>query len=105
MNRRSFFKAVTGFVAGIFVSKVEGSKRSGTRPASAKGDWIDVRDFGATIPKSMTAEEWVEAQFNPVKELQFGQPFTGKIVSMTKFQGNLWIATKEGVYRIRDKLV
>ena len=31
MNRRNFFKVVTGFVAGIFASSVEGKKRSGTR--------------------------------------------------------------------------
>ena len=31
MNRRSFFKVVTGFVAGIFTTSVEGKKRSGTR--------------------------------------------------------------------------
>ena len=31
MNRRNFFKVVTGFVAGIFAGSVEGKKRSGTR--------------------------------------------------------------------------
>ena len=34
MNRRNFFKVVTGFVAGIFAGSVEGKKRSGTRYVS-----------------------------------------------------------------------
>ena len=34
MNRRNFFKMVTGFVVGIFTSFVEGKKRSGTRLAT-----------------------------------------------------------------------
>ena len=34
MNRRNFFKVVTGFVAGIFATSVEGKKRSGTRYVS-----------------------------------------------------------------------
>jgi ligand-binding sensor domain-containing protein len=94
MNRRSFFKAVTGFIVGIFAGSTETKS-------------ICVMKSGPTGPTdipSMSAEEWVEAQFNPVKELQFGQPFTGKIVSMTTFQGNLWIATEEGVYRIKERL-
>lgn len=95
MNRRSFFKAVTGFVAGLVTVFVPKTK--------AKEEWIDVKNFGANTP-GMSVKEWVDAQFNPVKELQFGEHFEGRIVSMCNFEGNLWIATEKGVYRIK-KLV
>ena len=38
MNRRSFFKVVTGYVAGVFATSVEGKKRPGTRLAT-QGDF------------------------------------------------------------------
>ena len=88
MNRRSFFKVVTGFVAGIFASTKK-SKSS--------------QDICKNIP-TMSAKDWVDAQYEPVKDIQFGEPFTGKIVSMTTFQGTLWIVTEESVYRIREKI-
>lgn len=76
MNRRSFFKAVTGFVAGaivVFTPKAKAKKK--------------------LIPKS-------EPPMGLYKELQFGESFEEKIVSMTTFQGELWIATEKGVYKI-----
>ena len=97
MNRRNFFKVVTGFIAGIFATSAK-SEPKYSCSASMSG-------HPSAENSVEPAEEWVEAQFNSVKELQFGEPFAGKIVSMTKFQGNLWIATEESVYRIKDKLV
>ena len=41
MNRRNFFKAVTGFVTGIFTISVEGKKRSGTRYCGETSTSID----------------------------------------------------------------
>ena len=42
MNRRNFFKVVTGFVAGIFATSVEGKKRSGTRYVSPSSNYIHI---------------------------------------------------------------
>ena len=98
MNRRNFFKVVTGFVAGIFATSAK-SEPKYSCSASASGH---PSAENSAEPKSMTIKEWVEAQYIPVKELRFGEPFTGKIVSMTTFQGNLWIATENGVYEIRE---
>ena len=47
-------------------------------------------------------KDWVHAQFNPVIDLQFNEPFEGKVVGMCEFQGNLWIASEKGVYRIKN---
>ena len=41
MRRRDFFKAVAGFVAGIFATFVEGKKRSGTRYCGEASTGID----------------------------------------------------------------
>ena len=41
MNRRNFFKVVTGFVAGIFAGSVEGKKCSGTRYCGEASTGID----------------------------------------------------------------
>lgn len=100
MNRRNFFKALTGFVAGVFAAKKSKADVITFPTEESAEDFSNKR----IRPRSMSAKEWVEAQYNPVKELQLGEPFTGKIVSMTTFQGNLWIATEEGVYRIREGL-
>lgn len=95
MNRRSFFKAVTGFVAGVFAAFVPNSKsiRVSNGLAHLEGEKVDIL--------TLSAKDWVDAQFNPVKELRFGEPFEGKIVSMCNFEGTLWIATERGVYRIK----
>lgn len=113
MNRRSFFKAVTGFVAGV-VATVVPKVKSGVSAKDICNKALEkinegrvFHTYSSSEPKehpAMTAGEWVDAQFNPVKELQLGEPFTGKIVSMTTFQGNLWIATDRGVYRVRNVL-
>ena len=95
MNRRNLFKVVTGFVAGIFATSAK-SKYSCSASMSGHPSAENSAE-----PKTMTVEEWVEAQY---KELQLGEPFVGKIVSITTFQGNLWIATEEGVYRIKEGL-
>ena len=52
--------------------------------------------------RAMSVKEWVDAQFVPVKDIQFGEPFSGKIVSMCKFQDNLWVATENEIYRIKN---
>lgn len=105
MNRRNFFKVVTGFVAGIFATSAKSKPQPKALTCGGKNGTLcprckfnDCKD----IP-SMSAGDWVDAQFNPVKELQLGEPFEGKVVSMINFQGNLWIATERDVYRIRAK--
>ena len=105
MNRRSFFKVVTGFVAGIFATSAKVKADVTVFPTEAQARKVSRDIYGdpdKLYCRNMSPKEWVDAQFNPVKELQLGEPFTGRIISMTEFQGNLWIATEEGVYRIRE---
>lgn len=96
MNRRSFFKLVTGFVAGIFATSVEGKKFS-------------TEDFGGWEARKVSQDIYgdpnkLHCRSNMFyKDVQFGESFAGKIVSMTTFQGDLWIATEKRVYRIKDK--
>ena len=82
MNRRSFFKVVTGFVAGVFATSVEGKKRSGTRyvcrPKSPPGPteipnmtmgtssnnysvWINVRAYGADPKGQVDSTKAIQA--------------------------------------------
>ena len=54
MNRRSFFKVVTGFVAGIFATS--GKKRSGTRYCGESSTGIDPNSEWAK-QKCLTLDE------------------------------------------------
>jgi len=60
MNRRSFFKIVTGFVAGVCVPKVTGGRRSGTRLATeeevrkVRGAFLYLR--GARLSQAIEGE-------------------------------------------------
>ena len=75
MNRRNFFKVVTGFVAGAVATVMPKAKskeklicggQNGTlcprckfnvKAHPTKGDWIDVRDFGATIGERLGCKD------------------------------------------------
>ena len=63
MNRRNFFKVVTGFVAGIFATSVEGKK-------------FNTEDFGGWNPKDGWSagidpnSEWAKQKSLSVAELQ-----------------------------------
>ncbi|MCK5016952.1 MAG: hypothetical protein KAS32_07750 [Candidatus Peribacteraceae bacterium] len=67
MNRRSFFKVVTGFVAGIFATSVEGKK-------------FNTKDFGGWHPK----DGW---QARKVSQDIYGDPDILRKRSGTKYIG------------------
>lgn len=79
MNRRNFFKAVTGFVAGVVATSAKAKDKKDKKDKLECGG-----QNGTLCPRckfnypTMSAKEWVDAQFNPVKELQLGEPFEGK---------------------------
>ena len=106
MKRRDLLKSclVAPFL-GLFKSK----KRSGTLKSKdlcggQNGTLCSRCKFNEDKISAMSIKDFVDAQFNPVIDLQFNTPFEGKVVSMVEFQGNLWIATERGVYRIRERL-
>ena len=61
MNRRNFFKVVTGFVAGIFASSVEGKKCSGTRYCGEASTGIDPNSEWAK-QKPLTLDMLIKAK-------------------------------------------
>ena len=61
MNRRNFFKVVTGFVAGIFATSVEGKKRSGTRYCGETSTGIDPNSEWAK-QKPLTLDMLIKAK-------------------------------------------
>ena len=69
MNRRNFFKVVTGFVAGIFATSAEGKKRSGTRYCGEASTGIDPNSEWAK-QKPLTLSDIIKAK----KELKSGPP-------------------------------
>lgn len=68
MNRRNFFKVVTGFVVGIFASSVEGKKRSGIRYCGEASTGIDPNSEWAkqkplTLDMLIKVKEELDAEF------------------------------------------
>ena len=61
MNRRNFFKLVTGFVAGIFATSVEGKKKTKLRDFDAHlvlGDDFD--EYDLTIGEKLGCKDCFE---------------------------------------------
>lgn len=106
MNRRNFFKAVTGFVIGVcavFVPKAKAKElsESSSNGGGSSSPSISISPTEESEIKTFSAKDWVDAQFNPVKELQLNEPFKGKVVGMCKFGNDLWIVTERGVSRVK----
>lgn len=84
MKRRNFVKSC---LVAPFVWLLRGKKEEYSCSASMSGH--------------PSATNTVEPEF--YKELQFGESFDGRIVSMTQFQGDLWVATERRVYMIKER--
>ena len=61
MNRRNFFKVVTGFIAGIFATSIEGKKRPGTRYCGEASTGIDPNSEWAK-QKPLTLDMLIKAK-------------------------------------------
>jgi len=96
MKRRNFLR--TCFLAP-FVVLFKKKTRSGTKLISDIP--LNSETCVSEVP-DLPMRDWVHAQFNPVIDLQLNEPFEGKVVGMCEFQGNLWIASEKGVYRIKN---
>ena len=116
MNRRSFFKVVTGFVAGIFATS--GKKRSGTRPATKEEiillqkkvypmykldpnseEWLDVKTYGGGGNCDETAA--IQEAIDLAKDGGVVY-FPDEIVDIIRFRGKLIVACKHSVWEIEE---
>ena len=110
MNRRSFFKVVTGFIAGIFATS--GKKRSGTKlicggkngtlcpRCKFNTKWIDVRDYGFAFAESNQYHDDLEiaikrVNINPKDDSKMIQ----EAIDLAKDGGTLHFA--KGTYNIK----
>lgn len=89
MKRRDLLKSC---LVAPFALLLKGKKEEFSCSSSASGH-----------PSSESSSEPSSSNIIFYKELQFGEPFSGKIVSMCVFQGNLWIATERGVFLIKER--
>lgn len=98
MIRRDFLKLIgiggvtTG--AGTIIGYPMPLEKIGLSNSSSNGG-------GSSSPSTSVSPNPPEPEF--CKELQFGEVFDGRIVSMTTFRGELWIATERRVYAIKER--
>ena len=102
MNRRNFFKVVTGFVAGIFATSVKSEPQSLYKcdPNSANidpnSDWAKQKPL--TLDMLMKAKEEIDnkRRTDYAHILTFDEP----IVSFCEWHGRLFVACSHSVWEI-----
>ena len=89
MNRRNFFKVVTGFVAGIFATSVEGKRRSGTRYCGEASTSIDPNSEWAK-QKYLTLDEIIKIEEALISDKLYCRGKNGTLCPRCKFNECRW---------------
>ena len=117
MKRRDLLKSC---LFAPFVGLFKKKTRSGTKVIADVPKGLTAKDIcnmalekinepectpsGDQSQPSSSSHSYKDTPIEFFKELQFGEVFEGKIVSMCTFQDELWVATERDVYRIKERI-